>query len=227
MILRWTYRDIRCIKHSYGRILEWRIWIAAKLLEEIEIYIDNCKTAGVLSSGNMIKVNREELIAMLEEVRMRLPKEIAESKRIVKTKDSIIADARAKGQRIMQDAAKEAGVMIDDQEIVSMANMRADSIVSEAQKEADELNGRAREAAREVQTGALKYTQNMLEGLEYMYSTIIKEEKEYFNSVLEKLKEGHKQIVADKQEIDMQLNAGIRTGRRKEDFEKKEEPAEE
>ena len=196
---------------------------SAKLLEEIEIYIDNCKTAGVLSSGNMIKVNREELIAMLEEVRMRLPKEIAESKRIVKTKDSIIADARAKGQRIMQDAAKEAGVMIDDQEIVSMANMRADSIVSEAQKEADELNGRA----REVQTGALQYTQNMLEGLEYMYSTIIKEEKEYFNSVLEKLKEGHKQIVADKQEIDMQLNAGIRTGRRKEDFEKKEEPAEE
>ena len=194
---------------------------SAKLLEEIEIYIDNCKTAGVLSSGNMIKVNREELIAMLEEVRMRLPKEIAESKRIVKT------NARAKGQRIMQDAAKEAGVMIDDQEIVSMANMRADSIVSEAQKEADELNGRAREAAREVQTGALKYTQNMLEGLEYMYSTIIKEEKEYFNSVLEKLKEGHKQIVADKQEIDMQLNAGIRTGRRKEDFEKKEAPAEE
>lgn len=175
----------------------------------------------------MIKVNREELIAMLEEVRMRLPKEIAESKRIVKTKDSIIADARAKGQRIMQDAAKEAGVMIDDQEIVSMASMRADSIVSEAQKEADELNGRAREAAREVQTGALKYTQNMLEGLEYMYSMIIKEEKEYFNSVLEKLKEGHKQIVADKQEIDMQLNAGIRTGRRKEDFEKKEAPAEE
>ena len=42
-----------------------------------------------------------------------------------------------------------------------------------------------------------------------------------------RLKEGHKQIVADKQEIDMQLNAGIRTGRRKEDFEKKEEPAEE
>ena len=117
--------------------------------------------------------------------------------------------------------------MIDDQEIVSMASMRADSIVSEAQKEADELNGRAREAAREVQTGALKYTQNMLEGLEYMYSMIIKEEKEYFNSVLEKLKEGHKQIVADKQEIDMQLNAGIRTGRRKEDFEKKEAPAEE
>jgi hypothetical protein len=118
-------------------------------------------------------------------------------------------------------------VMIDDNEIVALANMRADSIVKDAQKAADELNGKARETAREVQTGALQYTQNMLEGLEYMYSTIIKEEKEYFNSVLEKLKSEHKQIVADKQEIDLQLGAGIRTGRRKEDFEKKEERAEE
>lgn len=39
---------------------------SAKLLEEIEIYIDNCKTAGVLSSGNMIKVNREELSQCLK-----------------------------------------------------------------------------------------------------------------------------------------------------------------
>lgn len=200
---------------------------SANLLEEIIIYIDNCKTAGVLSNGSMVKVNREELISMLEEVRDLLPKEIAESKRIVRTKDKIIADARARAQRIMQDAAKEAGVMIDDQEIVSMANMRAEDIVSKAKKEADEVSTSARDTAKEVQIGALKYTQSMLEGLEYMYGTIIKEEKEYFNSVLDKLKKEQKQIAADKQEIDMQLNAGIRTGRTKEDFEKKEEPAEE
>ena len=193
-----------------------------ELIEEIEVYVDNCKTAGVLSSGSMIKINREELLAMLDEVRTRLPKELAESRQIIKSKESIIADAKARAERIVKDAAKEAGV-----EIVALANMRADSIVKDAQKAADELNGKARETAREVQTGALQYTQNMLEGLEYMYSTIIKEEKEYFNSVLEKLKSEHKQIVADKQEIDLQLGAGIRTGRRKEDFEKKEERAEE
>ena len=200
---------------------------SVKLLEQIEIYIDNCKTAGVLSSGSMIKVNREELLSMLEEVRNLLPKEIAESKRIVRNQDKIIADAKSRAERIMQNAAKEAGGMIDDQEIVSMANMRAEDILSKARKEADELSSNAHETAREVQFGALKYTQNMLEGLEYMYGTIIKEEKEYFNSVLEKLRKEQKQIVADKQEIDMQLNAGMRTGRTKEDFEKKEEPAEE
>ena len=35
-----------------------------ELIEEIEVYVDNCKTAGVLSSGSMIKINREELLAM-------------------------------------------------------------------------------------------------------------------------------------------------------------------
>ena len=165
---------------------------------------------------------------MLDEVRTRLPKELAESRQIIKSKESIIADAKARAERIVKDAAKEAGVMIDDNEIVALANNACRLHRKRyAQKAADELNGKARETAREVQTGALQYTQNMLEGLEYMYSTIIKEEKEYFNSVLEKLKSEHKQIVADKQEIDLQLGAGIRTGRRKEDFEKKEERAEE
>ena len=55
-----------------------------ELIEEIEVYVDNCKTAGVLSSGSMIKINREELLAMLDEVRTRLPKELAESRQIIK-----------------------------------------------------------------------------------------------------------------------------------------------
>ena len=29
-----------------------------QLIEEIEVYIDTCKTTGVLSGGSMIKVNR-------------------------------------------------------------------------------------------------------------------------------------------------------------------------
>ena len=65
-----------------------------QLIEEIEVYIDNCKTAGVLSSGSMIKVNREELLAMLDEVLSRLPKDLAESRQIIKTRDSIIAIAK-------------------------------------------------------------------------------------------------------------------------------------
>ena len=39
-----------------------------QLIDEMEVYIDNCKTTGMLSGGSMIKVNREELLAMLDEL---------------------------------------------------------------------------------------------------------------------------------------------------------------
>ena len=139
-----------------------------QLIEEIEVYVDNCKSAGMLGGGSMIKLNREELQAMLEELRTQLPRELAESRQILKTRESIIADARSKADRIVQDAAAEAGVMIDDNEIVALANMRADEIVKNAQAQADEIMTKARESARALQTGALEYTQSMMSGLEYM-----------------------------------------------------------
>lgn len=194
-----------------------------QLIDEIEVYIDNCKTTGMLSGGSMIKVNREELLAMLDELRSQLPRELAESRHIIETRESVLADARAKAERIVQDVAREAGVMIDDNEIVALANMRAQELVDNAQKQADDIIDRARENSRTMQTGALQYTQNMLGGLEYMYSSIIDQEKQYFDSVISKLREEHRQIMEDKQEIDLQLGSGMRSARSKEDFEKKDE----
>lgn len=198
-----------------------------QLIDEMEVYIDNCKTTGMLSGGSMIKVNREELLAMLDELRTQLPRELAESRQIIETRESIITDARAKAERIVQDAAREAGVMIDDNEIVALANMRAEELVNDAQAQADDIVGRARENSRTLQTGALQYTQNMLSGLEYMYSSIIDQEKQYFESVIAKLREEHRQIVEDKHEIDLQLGSGARSARSKEDFERKEEETQE
>ena len=198
-----------------------------QLIDEMEVYIDNCKTTGMLSGGSMIKVNREELLAMLDELRAQLPRELAESRQIIETRESIITDARAKAERIVQDAAREAGVMIDDNEIVALAHMRGEELANDAQAQADDIVGRARENPRTLQTGALQYTQNMLSGLEYMYSSIIDQEKQYFESVIAKLREEHRQIVEDKHEIDLQLGSGARSARSKEDFERKEEETQE
>ena len=71
-----------------------------QLIDEMEVYIDNCKTTGMLSGGSMIKVNREELLAMLDELRAQLPRELAESRQIIETRESIITDARAKAEYI-------------------------------------------------------------------------------------------------------------------------------
>lgn len=195
-----------------------------QLIDEIEVYIDNCRTTGVLGGGSMIKVNREEILTMLDELHEQLPKEIAESKQVLKTRDTILEDARARADRIIQDAAKEASMLVDNDEIVKIANMRAESIVEEAEQKAAEIDQTSRSRATAVETGALRYTQGMLEGLEFMYSSIISQEKEYFDAIISKLEDEHKKVLADKKEVDLQLgSAGSKPARSKEDFEKKEE----
>ena len=114
-----------------------------QLIEEIEVYIDNCRASGVLGGGGMIKVNREELLAMIDELKVQLPREINESKEIVRTQDARVAKADAEAERIINNAAKEAEKLIDENEIVTMANMRARQIIDEANEEADMIVSRA------------------------------------------------------------------------------------
>ncbi len=197
-----------------------------QLLEEIEVYVDNARSTGVLGSGGMVKINREELLAMLDEVRSQLPRELSESRQIMKTRDSIIADARAKADRIINDAAKEAGTLVDQNEVVSLARMRAEEIETSAEDEAYDLMKKTREESHALQVGALEYTQEMMDGLESMYVSIIEEEKKFFASVLDKLQEDHKHIRENKSEIDLQLGASSRSGRSKEDFETEKKPDE-
>ncbi len=194
-----------------------------QLIYEIEVYIDNCHTTGMLGGGNTIKVNREEILAMIDELKAQLPKEINEGRDIVRTQEMRIAKAKADAERIMSDAANQAAKLIDENEIVQMANMRAQHILEEAEAEAMAIVKEAKENSYNIQTGALQYTQNVLEGLETMYSSMVAQETDYFNAVLDKLKDDHKQIMDDKREIDIQLGNGFRSSRSKEDFEKKEE----
>ncbi len=194
-----------------------------QLIEEIEVYIDNCRASGVLGGGGMIKVNREELLAMIDELKVQLPREINESKEIVKTQEARVAKADAEAERIINNAAKEAEKLIDENEIVTMANMRAQQIIDEANEEADLIVMEAKENSFNIQSGALHYTQSILGGLEEMYSAMVEQESNYFGAVLEKLRADHKQIMEDKKEIDLQLGNGMKTSRSKEDFEKKEE----
>ena len=192
-----------------------------QLIEEIRVYIETAHTSGF--GGNTIKLNRDELLVMIDELKIQLPRELNQSKEIIRNEESHIANAKAEAERILNQAAAEAEQMIDEDEIVNMAYMRAQEIVDEANEEADEILRQAQENSYNIQSGALQYTQGVLGGLEEMFQAMVEQETGYFNAVLDKLKDDHKQILDDKKQIDIQLNAGMRSGRSKEDFENKEE----
>lgn len=184
-----------------------------QLIEEIQVYIDNSKSAGVLSGGSMVKINRDELISMLDEIKLQLPSEIKESKSIIESRDSIIAEARSQAQKMIEDAAKEAGKMIDQNEIVALSRMRAAEIDADAESQANKKIRDAKDKAQSLQLGALQYTQTVLGGLEDLYSSMIEQEKNYFNSIIAKLQDEYKSVQENKYEIDIQLNGTSSAGK--------------
>lgn len=100
-----------------------------QVIAEIEEFVDNCKTATL--SNSMIKVNKEEFKALLNELREEIPEEVMQSQKIVSNKDNILMDAKIKAEKTMSDTQFRCSEMYED------AKKRAEAIVISAKKESD------------------------------------------------------------------------------------------
>ena len=73
-----------------------------QLIDEIEEYIDNCKTQPF--SNSKIIVDKEEIDELLRELRQKTPEEIKRYQKIISNKEAILADAQAKADAIIAKA---------------------------------------------------------------------------------------------------------------------------
>ena len=174
------------------------------LIDELAVFLDNCK-ATPFSAGK-VSVPKEEFLAQLEELKMEIPSEVERSREIVARKDMIIAEAQSKAEAAINNAAKEAAIMIDESEIVAMANMRADEIINAAREQAAQILADAREEAEGIQLGAMKYTSGMMAGLENMFETLFDVQKEQYGQLVEGLGANLNKIKQNRAEIDTQLS---------------------
>ena len=174
------------------------------LIDELAVFLDNCK-ATPFSAGK-VSVPKEEFLAQLEELKMEIPSEVERSREIVARKDMIIAEAQSKAEATVANAAKEAAIMIDESEIVAMANMRADEIINDAKEQAAQILADAREEAEGIQLGAMKYTSGMMAGLEGMFETLYDIQKEQYGQLVEGLGANLNKIKQNRAEIDTQLS---------------------
>ena len=97
-----------------------------EMISEIEIFIDNCKYQP-LSSSKII-VPKEDLEQMVGELKLKLPNEIERCKKIMRNKEAILADARARADSIITESVAEANRLVDQSQIVELANIRANEI---------------------------------------------------------------------------------------------------
>lgn len=135
-----------------------------QIIDEIEEYIDNCKTYP-LSSAKII-VNKDEIEELLGELRSKTPEEIKRYQKIISNKEAILADAQAKADALLAQAQIKTDELINEHQIMQRAYAQANEVVMLATKQAQDILDTATNDANSIRMGAMQYTDDLLKNLE-------------------------------------------------------------
>jgi F0F1-type ATP synthase membrane subunit b/b' len=122
------------------------------LIDKLDDVIHNGKPVPLT---DQVRVEREEIYDILDQMRATVPEEIKQARWIVKERQEMLAEAKREAERIIREARDQQERLINQQEVVRLAERQAEDIIEEA---------RARE--REIRLGAEDYADDILNALE-------------------------------------------------------------
>ncbi len=79
-----------------------------------------------------VRVNKEELLELLDEAVSRLPDEVRSARWLLKEREEFLARTRREGEELIEDARSRVAHMVQRTEVVKAAEARARQIVEEA-----------------------------------------------------------------------------------------------
>lgn len=100
-------------------------------------------------------VNREELIAAINDIRLKLPEEIKQAKWVKEERQKILLEAQKEASSVIKEAETRIVSMIDENEITRKAYDQANETIINAQR-----------TAREIKQGSLEYADEVLAKME-------------------------------------------------------------
>ena len=122
------------------------------LIDKLDDLVHNAKQVPLTDT---VRVDKEEIYDILDQMRATIPEEIKQARWIVKERQEMLAEAKREAERIIREAREEQARLISEQEVVRQAENQAEEIIEEA---------RARE--REIRLGAEDYADEILNTLE-------------------------------------------------------------
>ena len=179
-----------------------------EMINEIEIFIDNCKYQPL--SSNKIVVPKDEIQRLLGELKMKLPSEIERCKKIMRNKEAILASARTRSDAIISESVNEANRLVDTNHITELANIRANEILDAARQEADRILADANAEANEVRLGAMSYTKQKLSDMRDFFAATLEADRENYKNLVDSLENSVFTLETNMSEVDASI--GLLTG---------------
>jgi cell division septum initiation protein DivIVA len=101
-------------------------------------------------SGGRAVVDSKDVRRILEDIRLKLPKEIVQARKIVDDRMKIIEDARAEVDTMIKVSEEKVKAIISKSEIVKNAQISANSIIADATAKSKEMKSSANEYVDEM-----------------------------------------------------------------------------
>jgi len=100
-------------------------------------------------------IDERRCLDLIDQMRVAIPQEIAQAKRVLQDKEQILAQARLEAERIVDQGHEQANFIMQERELLKAAEDKSQAIIEEA-----------RAKARETQAGADEYALDTLTTLE-------------------------------------------------------------
>lgn len=148
-------------------------------LEGLIDILDDLILSGVslpLTNGKCI-IDREKAKDIIQDIRLNMPNEIRQAKMVVADRNEILQKAQKEAAELIRYNEEKAKKMISQEEIVKLANQKANEVVNAAQVR-----------TTEIKHATLGYTSTMLENMEEMLAKMLLEIKQNRQQIKQNLK---------------------------------------
>ena len=165
-------------------------------LESIDRLIAEAKA---MPFSSKLLIDEEELSRLVEDIRLNMPIEITQAKKIAQERRDILNDAEAQAEEIINKARQRADLMIEEHQITKEAKGAADGIIQQAREEASAIRSEAKAHAREITDSAERWSTDIRKNASSYVETIIRDTDETLtNSVndIRKLRQSVKEALA-------------------------------
>ena len=107
----------------------------SRLIDKLDDLVHNAKAVPLT---DQVRIDREEIYDILDQMRATIPEEIKQARWIVKERQEMLAEAKREIDRLLGEAREQAVREASQTEIVKIAERQAQDIVDDARRQARE-----------------------------------------------------------------------------------------
>ncbi|MDQ6857733.1 MAG: ATPase [Chloroflexota bacterium] len=117
------------------------------LVERLEALVVNARKVPMT---NQIILEQASVLDLIDQMRVAIPEEVKQARRIVQESDRVLQKAREESEQIIGAAQEQAAILLQDQSILRQAEQRSEDLEHQSQAKADETMRGADQYASDV-----------------------------------------------------------------------------